>query len=176
MADVRAALRAYAILEGTSPARLITHLDRLVAATGLGKGTTVLYIALHPFTGEMRLANAGHCPPLAVERDQCRFVGGALSGPLGMESAPRPEKTLRLGRPSTLLLFTDGLVRSHNRPMEDGLERLRRRAASDGAGSVDDLCDGVLKTCTAGLRPEEDISLLALRLPRRPEVVPPSPT
>jgi hydrogenase maturation protease len=164
MADLRAAVRAYAVLDGHSPAQLVSHLDHLVTVTSQGEGTSLLYLALHPPTGELRLGNAGHCPPLVVGGSgESWFLRDALAGPLGAPRAARAEATLRMGTGSTLLLFSDGLVQGENRRMAEGLERLRG-AARAATWSADDLCDRVLEVCTAGLRRDGDISLLALRL------------
>ena len=169
MADLRAAVRAYAVLVGSSPAQLLHHLDRLAHTTGLGEGATLVYVALRVATGELRVGNAGHCPPLLLPGGhKGRFLREGLSSALGRESkAHRPEATLCVAPGSRLLLFTDGLVQSRTRPMADGLQRLRE-AALHASGSLDDLCDHVLDVCTRDLRRDDDISLLALQLVGRP--------
>jgi len=168
MGDLRAAVRAYAVIDGDgdSPTRLVAQLDRLAAATGLGKGTRLTYVVLDPSTGEARFVNAGGCPPLVVGPDapHGRFLDGAVSAPLGdVSGAGRPEGTLRLAPQSTLLLFTDGLVESRKTPRPTGMERLRK-AAAEGPCDVDQLCDHVLRSCTAELRRDDDIALAGVRL------------
>ncbi|MGH9265893.1 MAG: PP2C family protein-serine/threonine phosphatase [Acidimicrobiales bacterium] len=166
MGDLRAALRAYAVLDGHSPASLIGHLDRLAESTGLGGGARLTYAVLDPATGDARFVNAGGCPPLVVGpgAPSGRFVEGGRSGPLGAASgADRREGTLRVPPQSTLLLFTDGLVESRSTPRATGMERLRR-AAVGGPWDPEDLCDHVLRECTAELRRDDDISLLGVRL------------
>ena len=117
MSDLRAAVRAYLVLDGESPGRLIGHLDRLVDATGLGRDARLVYLTLDPATGDIRFSNAGSCPPLL----DGRFVDAARSGPLGsVRVGDRPEGTLRLRAGSTLLLFTDGLVESRAVPARSG--------------------------------------------------------
>lgn len=166
MGDLRAALRAYAVLGGTSPARVLAHLDRLVHATGLGEKATLLYLVLQAGSGELRMSNAGHCPPLVLARgdEGVYFLRDARSGPLGVEvGTARPEATRLLTPGSTLLLFTDGLVESHTRPMLDGLEGLQK-AAANGPGPLEDLCDHVFNACSDGLNREDDICLLGVRM------------
>lgn len=169
MEELRAATRAYAVLEGRQPARVLAHLDRLVRATGVGEGAAVVCLAVNPATGEVRIANAGHCPPLAVgaECDGC-FLTGGRSGPLGAAALPvaRAEVAYTLSPASTVILFTDGLVQSRTVRLRDGLRRLRC-AVAEGPAALDDLCDHVVDACTADLGRDDDLSVMAVRLPWR---------
>lgn len=159
MSEVRAAVRAYAAIEGDSPARVVSHLDRLARTTGMGRGARLLYLVLDQ--GQMRFVNAGGCPPLLIDRVAgVRFVDEAMSGPIG--EGERPEATLRLELCPTLLLYTGGLVESRRVPRAIGMERLRQVAA-DAPFALDTLCDRVLTACTDGLRRDDDICLLAVR-------------
>jgi hypothetical protein len=159
MSELRAAVRAYATIEGDSPASVVGHLDRLALRTGLGRGARVLYLVVDH--EEVRLVNAGGCPPLLIDRVAgARFVDEAMSGPIG--EGGRPEATLRLGLCPTLLLYTGGLVESRRVPRAIGMERLRQVAA-DAPFALDTLCDRVLTACTDGLRRDDDICLLAVR-------------
>ncbi|HEX2048027.1 MAG TPA: SpoIIE family protein phosphatase [Acidimicrobiales bacterium] len=166
MSDLRAAVRAYLVRDGDSPAALVGHLDRLADATGLGRQARLLYMTLHPATGEVRYASAGACPPLVLHRGTAdgRFAGGSGGPALGAATgAARPETSLRLAPGSTLLLFTDGLVRSRDVSRDAGMERLRR-AADGGPRDLDDLCRHVLSVCTSTLQRDDDICLLGVRL------------
>ena len=166
MSDLRAAVRAYVVLDGDSPSRLVRHLDRLAQATGLGQQARLLYLVLQPTTGEARYANAGSCPPLLLDRSAPygRFVDSASGPPLGaVGEADRHEGTLALTAESTMLLFTNGLVQSRSVSRAVGLERLRL-AAADGPGDLDDLCEHVLTACTGRLRRDDDVCLLGVRL------------
>ena len=166
MSDLRAAVRAYVVLDGDSPSRLVRHLDRLAQATGLGQQARLLYLMLEPATGEVRYANAGSCPPLLLDRNapHGRFVDTASGPPLGaVGEAGRREGALVLTAESTMLLFTDGLVQSRSVSRAAGLERLRL-AAANGPGGLADLCEHVLTTCTGRLRRDDDVCLLGVRL------------
>ena len=160
MSEVRAAVRAYAALEGDSPARVLCDLDRLAQTTGLGRGARVLYLVLDGST--VRFVNAGGCPPLLVDGVAgASFVDAAMSGPVG-DAGGRPEATRELGLRSTLLLYTGGLVESGRVPRAIGMERLRQ-VAGEAPFALDALCDRVLSACTDGLRRDDDICLLAVR-------------
>ena len=166
MSDLRAAVRAYVVLDGDSPSRLVRHLDRLAIATGLGQQARLLYLLLEPTTGEVRYANAGSCPPLLLDRSvpYGHFLDTEAGGPLGtVAETERCQGTLRLTADSTMLLFTDGLVQSRSVSRAAGLERLRV-AAAEGPPELDDLCEHVLADCTGRLRRDDDICLLGVRL------------
>ena len=159
MSEVRAAVRAYAALEGDSPARVVSHLDRLAESTGLGRGARVLYLVLDGST--VRFVNAGGCPPLLLDGvSGASFIDAAMSGPVGERG--HPEATLELGLRSTLLLYTGGLVESRRVPRAVGMERLRQ-VAGEAPFALDALCDRVLAACTDGLRRDDDICVLAVR-------------
>ena len=165
MGDLRAAVRAYVVLDGHSPSRVVRHLDRLAEATGLGRQARLLYLLLNPATGEIRYASAGSCPPLLLDRGRPngRFADIDGGPPLGVVmDTDRRESAIRLTADSTMLLFTDGLVQSRAVPRAAGLERLRLAAAT-GPPELDDLCEHVLAACLGGLRRDDDICLLGVR-------------
>ncbi len=162
MSELRAAVQAYAVVEGESPARVVGHLDRLAGAKGIGRNARLIYAVLDP-AGPVRFVNAGGCPPLLLEpMGGGRFVDEAMSMPIGEADGDRPEAVLDLGLRSTLLLYTGGLVESRRVPRAIGMERLRQVAA-DAPFALDALCDRVLSACTESLRRDDDICLLAVR-------------
>ncbi|MDQ4134433.1 MAG: hydrogenase maturation protease [Actinomycetota bacterium] len=168
MSELRAAVRAFALLEGHSPARLIGHLDRLAETRNLTDIATLLYLVVDPGRGTVRLCNAGHCPPLLLSPDKrsARFLRQACSPPLAAASdAHRAEAIVELDPGSSLLLFTNGLVASRTRSIEDGLE-CARRAALAGPDDVDALCDHMMTACLNSMRRDDDACLLGLRLTR----------
>lgn len=162
MSELRAAANAYAVMEGASPAAVVGHLDGLARATGVGRHTRLIYAVLDR-SGVVRFVNAGGCPPLLLEPlDGARFVDEAMSLPVGEAASERPEASLDLGRRSTLLLYTGGLVESRRVPRAIGMERLRQ-VAGEAPFALDALCDRVLSVCTDGLQRDDDICLLAMR-------------
>ena len=166
MSHLRSAVRASALRCGLAPGNVVADVDHVVTDTGLGAGSTLIYLAVNVASGEVRLANAGHCRPLLLpEEGSATFVAQALSprlggGPRGPEA--RPEATLRLSPPSSLLLYTDGLLAKRSR-RDDPLQRLSRAAAA-GPREVGQLCDHVASCCLGGARRHDDASLIVLRL------------
>ncbi len=162
--DLRAAVQAYAVVEGRFPARVVDCLDRFVRTTGRGELTTLVYLTLDPETGDVRFCSAGHCAPLLLTGAGVgRFLHDNYTPPLGTAGAGRrQEERARLEAGATLLLFSDGLVENAKRPFDQGLLKLAEAAAA-GPDSLDRLCDHVLERCLAGQRRDDDISLLGIR-------------
>ncbi len=163
VAQLRATVRAFALLQGNSPGRVIELLDRLPATTGIGVASTLVYVGVDPHRGELSFSNAGHCPPLLLAPGRPpELLESARSGPLGITRDDRkPETTLRLTSGSTLVLFTRGLVANPRRPFREGLEQLRN-AVVNGPRDVEELCEYVMDVCLPDKR-ETDASLLAMR-------------
>ena len=174
MGDLRAAARAYVVLNGDSPTSVVHDLDRLAETTGLGRDARVLYLVLQPSTGEVRYTNAGGCPPLLLDGENGRFLEGAAGRPLGAGGVRR-EGTFTLDARTTALLFTDGLVESRAVPRRIGMDRLLRAATRAQVG-LEDLCRHVLGDCTARLRRDDDICLVGLRLVPEAAKAEPSPS
>jgi signal transduction histidine kinase/CheY-like chemotaxis protein/anti-sigma regulatory factor (Ser/Thr protein kinase) len=124
--QLRGVLRAYAMELG-SPAEVVNRLDRLVGSLGETRLVTLLYALVDPREASVRIASAGHPPPLAVvPEDGAGFLDLPRAAPLGMVAGEREEASFDLGHGATLLLYTDGLVERRGRPLDEGLERLER--------------------------------------------------
>jgi GAF domain-containing protein/anti-sigma regulatory factor (Ser/Thr protein kinase) len=167
MAQLRTAVRAYAA-EGYAPAAVVEQVNRLMWALGPAAMTTLAYAVIDPERETIELVNAGHPPPLVID------PGGAgaylpLQGsvPLGAAATARyrgAEHRFESG--SAIVLYTDGLVESRDRAIDDGLEHLRALAASP-PGNVERLCTRIVD----GLVTEErgdDVAIIAARLPPLP--------
>jgi serine phosphatase RsbU (regulator of sigma subunit) len=169
MAQVRAALRAYAV-DGDAPASVINRLDHLVDTFDLTQLVTVIYAVLEPVAADgsrlLRYANAGHLPPLilAPDGEVSTLTGGAsvvIGAPITIEHG-QAEHRLEPG--TTLLLFTDGLVEVPGRPLEDTMAELAVAVAGDGDDvGVEAICQRIVATASErSLR--DDIALLAVRI------------
>ena len=164
MGELREVLRTYAGERESSPATVVGQLNDTALATGVGEMTTLVYIVVSPRLGTVRLANAGHCPPLLLGTNgEARFLDGGLSCPLGVvETDEQPEAELTFDQGMTLVLYTDGLVESRTRSLGDGLRQLRR-ATANGPKEVDALCDHLLQVLRQGEVQQDDIALLTIR-------------
>jgi anti-sigma regulatory factor (Ser/Thr protein kinase) len=162
MGELRVALRAYA-LESDSPAVVARRMARFVRALGGEQMGTCVYAVLDPRTGHLRVANAGHPPPLVLSEDGTTgFLDGRPGLPFGVMGETQYSETHSTLAPgSTLLLYTDGLVERRGEPLDRGLERLRKAAAGAPA-APDSLCDRVLASLLQEAHPD-DVAVLAVQ-------------
>lgn len=178
MAQIRAALRAYAV-DGDPPATVMNRLDRLVDDLGLTQLVTVVYGVLGPPAQDgsrtLTYSNAGHLPPLL--RGPTGDVRSLVEGESVVIGAPitieHEQVQVKLESGSTLLLFTDGLVEDPARPIDDTLDELAAKLAGEHPeDGLEEMCERVLaSSLERTLR--DDIALLAIRLtPLDPPVIP----
>jgi serine phosphatase RsbU (regulator of sigma subunit) len=169
MSQVRAALRAYAY-EGDEPASVLTRLDRLVTTFELTELASVVYGVLGPLETDgsrrLKLANAGHLPPLLQDpQGVVTEIDEGSSVVIGVPVAEARAQTELLVAPgSTLLLFTDGLLEGPSLSLAETIPQLAEVVAghSPDAG-CEALCERVL-AARPNQNQRDDIALLALRL------------
>jgi serine phosphatase RsbU (regulator of sigma subunit) len=65
---------------------------------------------------------------------------------------------------STLVLYTDGLIEASGHSLDEGLERLRRNAASLAHRPLEPFTDHLLERSRPPQN-EDDVALLAVRIP-----------
>jgi anti-sigma regulatory factor (Ser/Thr protein kinase) len=160
MGALRSSLRAYA-LEGHGPAGVLQRLDRLVDLERDGMATLV-YLVIEPDLTSMRVASAGHLPPLVIAPDgDTSFLAAHGSVPLGVGGGHYEETVVSLEPSSTLLLFTDGLVEQRGESIEVGLERMRR-ALTGSHRDPEVLCDTLLRALGRENGTSDDVTLLAV--------------
>jgi len=177
MGRLRAALRAYAVLEGEDPVAVLGDLELLLKATEPARTATALYAYLDPDSRQLSLAGAGQCPPLLVTSFGASFVETSLSAPLGMLSCwEAPGVELHADRGDLLLLYTEGLARRCGASLSAGQLQLRSTAASaprEARQDPDRFCSYLLEACLDGAEQPpgadngeeagDDIVLLAAR-------------
>nr|WP_078591964.1 SpoIIE family protein phosphatase [Streptomyces megasporus] len=172
MAQVRNMLRAYAWSQQEPPSVIVERLDRaVVQITEASMATMVLARLEESEDGQWRLCwtNAGHPPPLVVGHDgRSRFLDAGHGLLLGTGVSPsRTDASTTLPPLSTVVFYTDGLVESPGRSIDEGLDRLRRHAAALAHRPLDSFCELLLdRTRPAGN--EDDVALLAVRVPGEP--------
>jgi len=174
MGRLRTALHTLADLE-LPPDEIMSHLNELVAGMGEESYVTCLYALYDSTTQICSIAAAGHPPPAVVHPDgTVHFPKLSADPPLGAAEPPFETVELKVPEGSLLVLYTDGLVESAKREMDEGMADLARllSAAHRSGGEADlgragleRLCD----TLTAGLLPAEhptadDAALLVVRL------------
>ena len=126
MASLQNALRAYA-LEGLRPSLVLERMNGFARELEGGPMATLLYAVIDPDEARMRIASAGHPPPLVIAPGgDASFAEGPTASPLGVVSFPTYEESIvALAAGSTVLLYTDGLVERPDASLDEGLEWLR---------------------------------------------------
>jgi sigma-B regulation protein RsbU (phosphoserine phosphatase) len=166
MGQLRSAVRALA-LTGLGPGPLLGALDAYVRRHGVGRMSTVVYAELDLDSRELRLACAGHPPPLvAAPGEAARFVWDGRSQPLAAHrpgASGRPQATVALTPGSILVLYTDGLVERRSSPLVEGMERLRSRLDGARDGDPETLAAGLVRGLDSPDH-DDDVCLLAVRL------------
>lgn len=167
MGQLRAALRAYAVVD-PSPAAVLRRLEHLLVAVGdvvEGYVATLFYAVVDPGSCELHFLSAGHpAPVLVTATGEARLLSGALTAPLGLGGGPRlAHQTAPLPEGSTLLLYTDGLIERRGESLDAGLDRLLG-ACSGAEPDLERLCDRIVATMTEEHTSDDDVALLALRL------------
>ncbi|MFE9440392.1 SpoIIE family protein phosphatase [Streptomyces sp. NPDC006602] len=169
MGRLRTAVHTLADLE-LPPDEIMSHLNDIVGGMGEESYVTCLYALYDSTTQVCSIARAGHPPPALVHPDgTVAFPELAADPPLGAAEPPFETVELTVPEGSLLVLYTDGLVESSKREIDEGmadLARLLRTAHENGtAADLEQLCD----TLTAGLLPAEhqaadDAAFLVARL------------
>ncbi len=187
MGRLRTAVRTLADVD-LAPDELLTRLDDVVirlsaeentlvesAVSGMTTGdiaaddiassdiaATCLYAVYDPVSRICSMARAGHPPPAVVTPDgTVDFLDVPAGPPLGFGGLPFEAWDIQLPEGSLLVLYSDGLLKSHGRDIDTGLGELRG-ALTGPVRSLATICDTVLATLLPD-RPTDDVALLVAR-------------
>jgi serine/threonine-protein kinase RsbW len=151
------------LVDRPSPSAMIDRLQASWPLLGMQRMATALFANLDPATGQLRVASAGHLPPLLITAGHAEFLPVTPSRMLGAPPAPAPAMEWAGVVPvgATLVFFTDGLVESRAADIDEGLAHLLTAAAEAGTSDPDELCDRLVADLTGAHR-ADDIALLAL--------------
>jgi serine phosphatase RsbU (regulator of sigma subunit) len=170
MVQAQSMLRALLYERRSSPAAVLTQLDRTLQAMTDNPVTTAFLARLWPEAAGWRMhwSTAGHpAPLLLVPGEPGRYIDAPPGLPLGVDSTVgRPDHLSRLPDGTTLVLFTDGLVEHHDHPIEDGLASLARLATEHASEPPTRLCHALASDAPGD--GSDDVAILALRLPTAP--------
>lgn len=163
MAELRHATRAY-LAEGHGPAAVINELNRLMAQLIPDEIATLCLLAIDPASGEVRLANAGHPPPLIATAGGGVVVVDQHTALLGIETGPADEVRFVLQPGDTLIVYTDGLVERRGELPDVGVARLAA-AAREVEPNLEAFASRILHD-VGPAEARDDIAFVAIR--RRP--------
>jgi serine phosphatase RsbU (regulator of sigma subunit) len=162
MAQLRAAVHAFLSID-PAPDNVVSRLDRMFSRLHLPGLASVIYALVDPARGEVTMVNAGHIPPLVVDKaGNARLVHTPPQRMLGAGGDDRSATTWPMSADDTLLLYTDGLVERRGENLDAGLARLVAQAGGLSGSHLQPTLD----TLIAALRADEsadDVTALAVR-------------
>ncbi|MET9993196.1 GAF domain-containing SpoIIE family protein phosphatase [Streptomyces mutabilis] len=169
MAQLRNMLRAYTWSRNQPPHRIVEELDQAMRhITDVRMATMILArLSSGPAgTWRLRWTSAGHPPPLLVHHNGLtNYLDGANGLLLGTGTRrPRPDATVTLPPGATLVFYTDGLIEGRRRPLDTGMEVLRRHAAALAHRPLETFTDQLLQRSRPADN-DDDVALLAIRIP-----------
>jgi sigma-B regulation protein RsbU (phosphoserine phosphatase) len=157
--------------EISEPERILARLnDELAAENPSGMFVTFLCATIERGSHKIALANAGHCRPVLLPKNQppqwaVKDLGTALGFEQGL-AFERTELTLQEG--DALVFYSDGVSEAFNSEEECyGNERLLRDAgalASESAPGISAGLLGKVRAFVAGAPQSDDIAILAVRV------------
>jgi anti-sigma regulatory factor (Ser/Thr protein kinase) len=160
MGQLRTAARTCARLD-LRPAEVLDVLDGVLRDLDEDAIATCAYAVFDPHTRELRLASAGHLPPLLRTADgRASAVAVEVTAPLGL-AEPARESAVQLHPGALLALYTDGLVHTREVDLEEGIAALCEAVAAGPAG-LEELADAAVARLGPG---DDDAALLLIRVP-----------
>ncbi|MEU7282118.1 SpoIIE family protein phosphatase [Streptomyces sp. NPDC045431] len=142
MGRLRTATQTLAELD-LAPDQVLQHLDR-ITATLEPSIATCLYAVHEEASSRLRIAVAGHLPPVLCRTGQAPILLDLPAGaPLGVGGVPFRTTTIPVGPGDRLLLYTDGLVETRRTDIDARLHRLLELLATPDA-DLEATCDRLL--------------------------------
>ncbi len=161
MGRVKSALRAYA-LQCDTPHDALQHTDQKVQHFEIGAMITIVCAVSSPPYDHFEICSAGHPPPvIAVPGRRAEFVHLPSAPPIGaLPDVKRTARSVDVPYGATLVLYTDGLVEDRDRPIDEGLRKLRAATNADDPAIV---CRTVMHDLIGNRTAIDDVAVLALR-------------
>jgi sigma-B regulation protein RsbU (phosphoserine phosphatase) len=147
--------------------RMVGVANRIFAESTMAGQFATLVVGRATHEGAIELVSAGHLPLLHLCAGETKSQG-ATGVPLGMfPNTTFPVFTFSIRAGDSLLIYTDGLTEARNGKDEEyGLQRVKAVADRHGNKTPGELisnCLADLHSFTAGAKPTDDLTLLALQ-------------
>lgn len=161
MGRMRSALRAYAI-EADDPGEVLDRLDRKMRYFEPDAMATVLYAVFDPDLARVRIASAGHWPPVMA-------VPGKDAEPVDVDPDPligtglaqvRSTTELHVPPGAVLCFYTDGLIERRDIPIDTGVANL---CAAAYAGPPELVAATIMGRLIGRGPAGDDVALLVVR-------------
>ncbi|GAA4226799.1 hypothetical protein GCM10022254_12890 [Actinomadura meridiana] len=149
------------------PAEVLERLDAIAQDLRAAQFATCLCLVCDPANRRCEVASAGHPPPLlALPDGTVRHFAVPHGLPLGVSDPAHPPAYQQVPAAvppgATLALYTDGLVESRRRSVDEGIARLASALVASQSAELEDTADGVL-ALLSDQQGRDDIALLLIR-------------
>jgi serine phosphatase RsbU (regulator of sigma subunit) len=165
MVQLRTAAHTLADLE-LPPEEILTRLDRMATSMATAPFATCIAAVIDPVSNSCMIAKAGHLAPILTLADgSTQSIDLPVGLPIGLGLGGYEAAKITLPAGATLALFTDGLVESRSRPLDDGLAQLTKAlsgALSEPGHTLDGSCGQITQMLQQ--RGEDDITLVLARI------------
>jgi hypothetical protein len=165
MVQLRTAAHTLADLE-LPPEEILSRLDRMATGMASAPFATCIAAMIDPVSSSCMIAKAGHLAPILTLADgSTQHVDLPVGLPIGLGMGGYEATKITLPPGATLALFTDGLVESRSRPLDDGLAQLTSAlsdALSKPGHTLDLSCDQITQMLQQ--RGEDDVTLVLARV------------
>jgi sigma-B regulation protein RsbU (phosphoserine phosphatase) len=154
-------VRAYAAIEA-DPAAVLERADRILRRFDPRVTATAICAVMPPPYECLRLAIAGHPPPiLAVPHRESEFLEAPVGPPLGFghSGSSRTSRAIAFPRGATAIFYTDGLIERREEAIDVSLQRLLRNVRPE---SAEELCRDLLRRHVGAEPLRDDAALLAV--------------
>jgi serine phosphatase RsbU (regulator of sigma subunit) len=165
MVQLRAAAHTLADL-GLPPDQVLTRLDKIATGVAATSFATCVCAVIDPAASACVIAQAGHQPPvLVLPNGETQVLDLPPGLPLGLGAGSFEATRVSLAPVATLALYTDGLVESRARPLDQGMTALRDALGSALArprATLGSTCATVTQTLRQ--HGEDDMTLVLARI------------
>ncbi|MFJ9808912.1 SpoIIE family protein phosphatase [Streptomyces sp. NPDC101158] len=164
MGRLRAVARTLMTLD-MAPERVLARLDLATRDLEDEQVATFLCAVHDPADSTYTMALAGHLPPLLVDgRGSAEFVDAPIGAPLGAGVIPYDAVRFKVPEDGSLVMYTDGLIKSREADVTEQLELLR--SVARGLSPEDLAGDALVRCAPAGAaRFDEAVLLTATTAP-----------
>ena len=158
MGQLRGAIRTLAV-RGLRPEQIVDELRADWTVLGFTRTATIIVGLYDPATGQLKMASAGHPPPLLVSAWGADYVPVSPNPLLGINAdVPATSYFASLDQGDVLLLYTDGALRERTWRVDDAMAHLAKLAIT--ADRIpQDICRQIIDVANDG---DDDTALLAV--------------
>jgi sigma-B regulation protein RsbU (phosphoserine phosphatase) len=161
MGRIRSALRAYALLD-IPPEKVLELVDQKMQHFELGTVATVAVAVTRAPFDTVRIATAGHPPPILAAPGEAPVLLPITPEPLlgaGFEGR-RSSSEFTFPPGALMAMYTDGLVERRGEALDAGLERLRVIVSPESPHTLNGM---IMRSLIGDASPADDIALVLVR-------------